>query len=247
MTCYLRRRRHCNLSVDLNRWCSRCYFGPTNKIMGSGGSIIRRRRVATHIPDKTYVQEITPVELGRFLVKTCGNEGQHPYLDEKGKTTLKFLRASIAFIPEAIAEYGANMRNGSFIYAQPGNEFVITAGNGDWEFKFSQSQNPNEISCDCLRKPMWRYLWDGVVWTCSQFKPSSRRALRDAWQLTFLSQLTGAHFACKLDLDTILVAVFSEFTSSNIFESSSAPSVLNWLLESLLYSSDSSTYKAKQF
>ena len=136
------------------------------------------------------------------------------------------------------------MRNGSFIYAQPGNEFVITAGNGDWEFYFSQSEDADKISCYCLRKPMWRYLWDGVVWAFSQFVPSSLRALTAAWQLTFLSQLTGAHFACKLDLDTILVAVFSEFTSSNIFESSSVPSMLNWLLESLLYSSDSSIHSS---
>lgn len=139
--------------------------------------MIRRRKLATHIPDKTYVEEITVVELGKFLVKTCGNEGRHPYLDETGKTTLKFLRASIDFIPEA-AEFGANMRNGSFIYAQPGNEFVITAGNGDWEFYFSQSKHPDQISCYCLRKPMWRYLWDGVVWAFSQFALSSLRALQ---------------------------------------------------------------------
>ncbi|XP_044184999.1 uncharacterized protein LOC122965102 [Acropora millepora] len=87
--------------------------------MGSGASRIRRRKLATHISDKTYVEEITVVELGRFLVKTCGNEGRHPSLDEKGKTTLKYLRASIDFIPEAIAKFRADMRNGSFIYAQP--------------------------------------------------------------------------------------------------------------------------------
>ena len=177
-------------------------------------------------------------------MKTCGNEDRHPSLDETGKITLKFLRASIAFIPKAIVKFGANMRNVSFIYAQPGNKFVITAGNGDWEFYFSQSEDGDKISCSCLRKPMWRYLWDGVDWAFSQFVPSSLRALTAPWQLTFLSQLTGAHFACKLDLDTILVAEFSEFTSSKIFESSSAPSVLNWLLESLLYSSDSSIHSS---
>ncbi|KAK2569409.1 hypothetical protein P5673_006335 [Acropora cervicornis] len=148
--------------------------------MGSGGSMIRRRKLATHIPDKIYVEEITVVELGKFLVKTCGNEGRHPYLDETGKTTLRFLRASIDFIPKAIAEFGANMRNGSFIFAQPGSEFVITAGNGDWEFYFSQSEDADKISCYCLRKPMWRCLWDGVVWAFSQFVPSSLLALTAA-------------------------------------------------------------------
>ncbi|XP_029185134.2 uncharacterized protein LOC114953138 [Acropora millepora] len=147
--------------------------------MGSGASRIRRRKLATHIPDKTYVQEITVVELGRFLVETCGNEDRHPSLDETGKITLKFLRASIAFIPKAIVNFGGNMRNVSFIYAQPGNKFVITAGNGDWEFYFSQSEDGDKISCSCRRKPMWRYLWDGVDWAFSQFVPSSLRALTD--------------------------------------------------------------------
>ena len=79
-----------------------------------------------------------------------------------GKTTLNFLRASIDFIPKAIMEYRANMRNTSFIYNQPGKKFVITAGKGDWEFTFSQSNG--KIYCDCLRKPMYRYIWDGVRW-----------------------------------------------------------------------------------
>lgn len=75
------------------------------------------------------------------------------------------------------------MRNASFIYAQPGNEFVIKAGNGDWEFYFSQSKD--EVSCYCLRKPMYRYLWDGLVWAFSRFVPSSLLALTASWQRTF--------------------------------------------------------------
>ena len=98
-------------------------------------------------------------------MNNCGNEGQHPYLDEIGKATLKFLRASISFIPEAM-EAGADMRNASFIYAQPGREFVIRAGNGDWEFYFSQKDD--EISCHCVRKPMFRYVWDGIKWLVSR-------------------------------------------------------------------------------
>ena len=73
-------------------------------------------------------------------------------------------------------EYGANMQNASFIYAQPGNEFVITAGNGDWEFYFSQSEE-DKISCYCTRKPMYRYLWDGIVWAFSRIVPSALLAL----------------------------------------------------------------------
>ncbi|KAL9965267.1 hypothetical protein ACROYT_G029042 [Oculina patagonica] len=129
--------------------------------MGSSGSVLKRRKLATQIPRRTTVSEITTVALGRFLVDKCGNEGQHRYLDETGQATLEFLRASIDFVPQAL-QAGANMRNTSFIYAQPGREFVISAGNGDWEFYFSQTGD--EINCQCVRKPMYRYVWDGIKW-----------------------------------------------------------------------------------
>ena len=109
------------------------------------------------------MKEITSPILGRELIKRCGNEGHHPYLDEQGKTTLKFLRASISFIPEVI-EVGGDLCNASFIFSQPGREFVITSGNGDWEFYFSQGYG-DEIYGRCVRKPTLRYIWDNVTST----------------------------------------------------------------------------------
>ena len=106
------------------------------------------------------MREITSPVLGREIIKRCGNEGQHPHLDQKGKTTLKFLRASISFIPEVI-DVGRDLSNASFIFTQPGGEFVIIAGNGDWEFYFSQSYD-NEIYGRCVRKPTLRYIFGKV-------------------------------------------------------------------------------------
>ena len=54
---------------------------------------------------------------------------------------------------------GADLNNASFIFAQPGREFVLKAGHGDWEFYFSQSNDGN-IYGRCVRKPMLRYIWD---------------------------------------------------------------------------------------
>lgn len=78
-----------------------------------------------------------------------------------GRTTLKFLRAAITFIPDAMCE-GADMRNAAFIFTQPGREFLIKAGNGDWEFYFSEDEYGGDIWGRCVRKPLRRYLWDGV-------------------------------------------------------------------------------------
>ena len=107
---------------------------------------------------RIHVKKITSPVLGREIIKRCGNEGQHPYLDWRGKTTLKFLRASISFIPEVI-DIAGDLSNASFIFTQPGQEFVIMAGNGDWEFYFSQGYD-NEIHGRCVRKPTLRYIWD---------------------------------------------------------------------------------------
>ena len=109
---------------------------------------------------RIHVKEITSPVLGREIIKRCGNEGQHPHLDQRGKTTLKFLRASISFIPEVI-DIGGDLSNASFIFTQPGGEFVIIAGNGDWEFYFSQGYD-NEIYGRCVRKPTLRYIFDKV-------------------------------------------------------------------------------------
>ena len=65
------------------------------------------------------VPEITVPRLGRILVQKCGNEGNHPYLDETKKVTLKFLRAAIDFIPLAL-EVAGDLENASFFFAHPG-------------------------------------------------------------------------------------------------------------------------------
>ena len=106
------------------------------------------------------VNEITGYTLGRELVRRCGNEGQHPHLDDVVYTTLRFLRAAISFIPDAMND-GADMRNAAFILSQPGREFIIQAGSGDWEFYFSEEED-GEIYGRCVRKPFLRYVWDGV-------------------------------------------------------------------------------------
>lgn len=105
------------------------------------------------------VSQITSPVLGREILKRCGNEGQHQYLDNTRYTTLRFLRAAISFIPDAL-EDGADLGNAVFIFAQPGRQFVIQAGNGDWEYYFSEECN-GEIYGRCVRKPLSRYIWDG--------------------------------------------------------------------------------------
>ena len=106
------------------------------------------------------VWKITPQTLGKELVRICGNEGRHRYLDGAGQTTLKFMRAGISFIPMALAA-GADLSNASFIFAHPKREFVITAGTGDWEFYFYHGYD-GDIYGHCVRKPMLRYIWDSV-------------------------------------------------------------------------------------
>ena len=86
----------------------------------------------------------------------CGNEGQHPYLDEKKKTSLRFLRAAISFIQDALKD-GADLHNAAFIFAQPGTEFFIQAGHGDWEFFFSENQF-GVINVRCVRCPPKEYI-----------------------------------------------------------------------------------------
>lgn len=109
---------------------------------------------------KIFVNEITGPVLGRELVRRCGNEGQHRYLDAAGSTTLRFLRAAISFIPDALDD-GADMRNAAFILSQPGREFLIQAGDGDWEFYFAEDQY-GQIYGRNVRKPFLRYMWDNA-------------------------------------------------------------------------------------
>ena len=107
------------------------------------------------------VQEINGRAIGREITRRCGNEGQHLYLNDEDWTTLRFLRAANSFIPDA-RDDGADMRNCAFILRQPGREFVIISGNGDWEFDFCEDAD-GEIYGRCVRKPFLRYVWDGVT------------------------------------------------------------------------------------
>ena len=104
--------------------------------------------------------KITVSALGKVIIAECGNEGQHPYLSEERKTTLKFLRAAISFVPLAM-DAGADMCNASFLFAQPGQEFAIVAGNRNWKFFFYLDCN-GDISGHCVGKPWLRYIWDKV-------------------------------------------------------------------------------------
>ena len=108
--------------------------------------------------EKINVLEITVVHLGSILVEKCGNEGSHPYLNETKKVTLKFLRAAIDFIPLAL-EVAGDLKNSSFFFAHPGNDFAITAGKEEWKFYLSHLPNGNIHGC-CVRKPTLHYIWD---------------------------------------------------------------------------------------
>ena len=115
-----------------------------------------------HFPENVTIKvpNINPVSLGKELLRRCGNEGQWPYNDAVTTTTLKFLQASISYIPLAL-ETSADLSNAAFILSQPGNEFVIRSGNADWEFYFSQDYK-GDISGKCLRKPYLRYYYDKI-------------------------------------------------------------------------------------
>jgi len=141
--------------------------------MGSGQSTAHSKRKTTtssgflgrgrHIQNyqvQIRVQEINGRAIGREITRRCGNEGQHRYLNDVDWTTLRFLRAANSFIPDA-RDDGANMRNCAFILRQPGREFVIISGNGDWEYDFSEDAD-GEIYGRCVRKPFLRYVWDGT-------------------------------------------------------------------------------------
>ena len=104
------------------------------------------------------VQEINGRAIGREITRRFGNEGQHRYLNDVDLTTLRFLRAANSFVHDAYDD-GADMRNCAFILRQRGKEFVITAGNRDWEYDFCEEQN-GVIYGRCVRKPFLRYFYD---------------------------------------------------------------------------------------
>lgn len=107
---------------------------------------------------------MTPFHLGKELVKRCGDEDQQQNLTEQGKATRQLIKTVILFIPEAI-EAGADLTNTSFIFAQPGREFAIRAGNGDWEFYFSEKED-GKVRGQCIRVgSVWSWMWDCTVGT----------------------------------------------------------------------------------
>ena len=106
------------------------------------------------------VNEISGLAIGKQIVKLCGNEGCHFYLNGVARKTLRFLNAANTFVPDA-RDDGANMRNCAFILRQPGSEFVIISGNGDWEYDFSEAAD-GKIYGRCRRMPFARYAWDAA-------------------------------------------------------------------------------------
>ena len=108
--------------------------------------------------DITHVREISGVAIGRVIIRRCGNEGEHPYLNERDKATLRFLRAAKSFVPDA-ENAGADMKNTAFIIRQPGREFCIVAGEATWEFDFCEDRD-GDIYVRCVRMSLWRCFWN---------------------------------------------------------------------------------------
>ncbi len=107
------------------------------------------------------MKKITSTVLGKEITKRCGNEGKHRDLNKTGQTTLRYLQTAISYLPDAI-ETGADLTNAAFIFAQPGREFVMKSGKGDWEFYFSEDAN-DKILGRCVRegrKPVLSTFWN---------------------------------------------------------------------------------------
>ena len=104
------------------------------------------------------VTEINGRTIGKEIIRRCGHEGQHPYLEVEDEATLRFLRAANSFIHDA-EEDGADMKNAAFILRQPGREFVLQSGDGDWEYDFCEDSD-GEIYGRCIRQPFLRYVYN---------------------------------------------------------------------------------------
>ncbi len=110
------------------------------------------------------MKKITNFVLGEELLKRCGDEDQQEHLTEQVRATRKFIKAAISFIPEALAA-GADFSNASFIFARPGRQFAIRAGNGDWEFYFTEDADGG-VRGQCTRVgSVWCWLWESSVGT----------------------------------------------------------------------------------
>ena len=103
--------------------------------------------------------------MAKITSPALGNEVRK--LENKGclsaheRTTIRFLKAANNFLPDVV-EDGADLTNAAFIFAQPGREFVVKAGGGDWEYYFSEDDYSN-ITGRCVRRPWLRYLWNKVT------------------------------------------------------------------------------------
>ena len=116
------------------------------------------------------VGEINGRTIGREIIKRCGHEGRHAYLEGEDEAFLRFLRAANSFIPDA-EDDGADMKNAAFILRQPGREIVLKSGNGDWEYDFCEDSD-GEIYGRCIRKPLFHNVYDkatAAVVTISTF------------------------------------------------------------------------------
>ena len=130
-----------------------------------------------HYSDVIRVREISKVTIGREEVRRCGNEGsalrrlrQREITFEEYyaiETTRRILRAARSFIPDA-QEDGADMNNAAFILSIPGRDFVIKAGNGDYEYVFEEGDD-GKIYGRCVRQRFIRYAYNGVTNTISRF------------------------------------------------------------------------------
>ena len=124
-----------------------------------------------HYSDVIRVKEISKVALGREEVKRCGNEGSAWSSLAQGEityeefiaieTTRRILRAARSFIPDA-QDDGADMKNAAFILSIPGRDFVIKAGDGDWEYVFEEDEY-GEIYGRCVRQHWFRYGYNKVT------------------------------------------------------------------------------------
>lgn len=111
---------------------------------------------------RIVVNKITSPVLGAE-VRKVEDRGR---LSEHDRTKIKFLKAAINFLPMAMDD-GADLRNALFIFAQPGREFTVKAGKGDWEYYFSE-EGFNNITGKCVHRPTLRFIWNGITSTVSR-------------------------------------------------------------------------------
>ena len=85
---------------------------------------------------------------------------------------------------------GTDFDNVAFIFAQNEREFVIKAGNGDWEFLFTQ-EDDGRIHGKCCRKGShWRYVWDQAREVIVPILNTARQVIQNDWTPKLL-QLIG--------------------------------------------------------